>query len=144
MKHKDIYAQLERLNALMGTQFDINLANGGWALQTGRQERRRPAKEMYWTLDFAIDMIERLKRDHEAELADLRKEQDWDLDDDDEAFEERNLQRLRDEERTGIADGPDHVSYECEVCGRPLMRGDVCTDPEGNVYCPDCYRETED
>lgn len=42
------------------------------------------------------------------------------------------------------ADASNHVSYECEECGRPLMRGDVCTDAEGNVYCPDCYRDLED
>lgn len=35
----------------------------------------------------------------------------------------------------------EHVSYRCEMCGKPLMRQDVCTDQYGNVYCPECYRE---
>lgn len=63
IKRVELEAQLETLNRQLGTSFTLSHGPNGYAVVTGRQEKRRPAKEMYWTLDFAIDMVERLRRD---------------------------------------------------------------------------------
>lgn len=73
------------------------------------------------------------------QIADIRHEQHWDLDDEE-----------GDDENGDLELPPE--TYECSVCGSALMRnGDaldmadrqVATDEEGVVYCPSCYRDVQ-
>lgn len=157
---KEVQAQLDRLNSVAGTDYTMDHGPGGFAVTTGRMERRRPAKEMYWTLDFAIDMIERMKRDDDPERLDrfaetiaLYREGFEDVAErsllrDDERFIEPHVIRLHEDHEADI-DGIEHT-YECDRCGAKLISegswGDIaergeCATEDGGVLCPKCFGE---